>query len=356
MPLQYEAVPTAAIQTGGLAGRLATFGAAPEALTRSSMRKLCQQWLKTERDDSDGVFARQRAWMEGLRTSTLALAPPPQSHRQEPPADFFRLCLGRQLKYSCCHWDDGIDTLGAAEESMLRLYAERAEIRGGQRILELGAGWGALTLTLAQRFHNVQVTAVTNSPAQRDHIEALCRERALFNVKVILGDTLRLNLPNESYDRVFAVEMFEHMHDYRTLMSRIAGWLAPQGKLFVQMFCHAQLLYLFERHDDSPWMGRHFFSGGVMPSVDTLVELQDELKMEQRWLLPGSHYEKTANAWLQNQHENKAAILRILQRTYGPSEAQAWYQRWRMFWMACAELFGYADGSEWQVAHYRFSR
>ncbi len=359
MPLQYEAVPAAMIApAGGLAGRLAAFGAAPEALTRSSMRKLCQQWLQRERDDrADAVFARQRAWMEGLRTSTLAVAPSPApSYQQEMPLDFFRLSLGRQLKYSCCHWDEGIDSLGAAEDSMLCLYAERGEIRGGQRILELGAGWGSFTLFLAQRFHNVQIVAVTNSPVQRDHIEARCHERALFNVEVVLGDTMRLNLAPGSFDRVFAVEMFEHLHDYRRLMQRIATWLAPQGKLFVQMFCHDRLLHLFEQHDDSPWMGRHFFSGGLMPSADTLPQVQDELKMEQRWLLSGTHYERTANAWLQNLADNKAEIVRVLQRTHGPAEAHAWYQRWRLFWMACAELFGYGGGNEWKVAHYRFAR
>lgn len=358
MPLEFSPLPVAATERNSLTNRLAESGCIPDPLLRLSMRRMCAQWLKAEReDDTEGVFIRQRTWLEGLRNSTLELEPyaPPQP-QQELPANFFKLCLGRQMKYSCCYWEDGVASLNMAEDRMLRLYAERAGVANGQRILELGSGWGSLTLSLAERYPNARITAVTHSPLQRDHIEARCRERAIFNVEVLLGDTQRLQLPEAGYDRVFAIEMFEHMGDYRKLMSRIARWLSPGGKLFVQLFCHRELLYLFEGSESSPWMGRHFFTGGMMPAADTLLHLQGELGIEERWLLPGTHYEKTANAWLQNQDGNRDAVLKLLQSVHGPSGVGVGYQRWRMFWMACAELFGYGGGNEWMVAHYRFVR
>ncbi|MFT3762417.1 MAG: class I SAM-dependent methyltransferase [Pseudoxanthomonas sp.] len=360
MPLEFSPLPVAPSERGTLANRLAESGRVPDPLLRMSMRRMCAQWLKAERgEDAESVFIRQRTWLEGLRNSTLELesggAAQPQ---RELPASFFRLCLGRQMKYSCCYWEDDATSLNVAEDRMLRLYAERAEIAAGQRILELGSGWGSLALMLAERHPDARVTAVVHSQQQQEHIQARCRERAIFNLDVALGDTRRLQLPEAAFDRVFAVEMFEHMGDYRALMSRIAGWLAPSGKLFAQLVCHRELLHLFESNEDdgTPWMGRHFFTGGMMPSADTLLHLQGELKIEQRWLLPGTHYEKTANAWLQNQDDNRDEVLKLLRTINGSSNVNVSYQRWRMFWMACAELFGYGGGNEWMVAHYRFVR
>lgn len=341
-----------------LTSRLAESGRLPDPLLRLGIRRMCAQRLKDERKGGpDAVFARQQAWLEGLRSSAGALQSDGASPQpQELPAEFFQLCLGKNLKYSACFWDESTTSLNQAEEKMLRLYCERAELCNGQRILELGCGWGALTLWMAERYPDARITAVSNSPLQRAHIEARCRERAIFNVEVVVADVGRLACDAASYDRVLAVEMFEHMRDYKQLLSRIAGWLVPGGKLFVHLFCHHELLYLFEAQDKDSWLGRHFFTGGLMPAADTLLQFQDELSVEQRWLLPGTHYEKTANAWLQNQDRQHDQVMGVLRTLHGVAGAPVWYQRWRMFWMACAELFGYAGGNEWMVAHYRFRR
>ncbi|RBK04519.1 SAM-dependent methyltransferase, partial [Xanthomonas oryzae pv. oryzae] len=223
----------------------------------------------------------------------------------------------------------------------------------GQRILELGCGWGSLTLWMAERHPGASITAVSNSRPQRAHILEQCRVRGLSNVQVITADVNALALPPGSFDRVVSVEMFEHMRNYRELLARVGNWMAPGGKLFVHIFCHRDLAYPFEVAGEDNWMGRHFFTGGLMPAADTLLHFQQDVVIEQRWVLSGEHYEKTANAWLENQDRHRDQIMPLLKQTYG-DDAQRWWQRWRMFWLACAELFGYDKGREWGVAHYRF--
>mgnify|MGYP006189180337 CR=1 FL=1 len=196
---------------------------------------------------------------------------------------------------------------------------------------------------------------MSNSAPQREFIEARCRERGLGNVEIITCDVNRLELPAAGFDRCVSVEMFEHMRNYATLLGRIGGWLRAEGKLFVHIFCHRSLMYPFETEGEDNWMGRYFFTGGLMPSADTLLHFQDDLSIEQRWLLSGRHYERTANQWLENQDRNRDEVMAVLTEAYGAAEAARWHQRWRMFWMACAELFGYSGGNEWGVAHYRFS-
>lgn len=341
-----------------LATRWAESGRIPDNLLRLGIRRQCAQRLKDERKGgADAVFERQQAWLEGLRSSDIAIETQAANRQHyELPPEFFQLCLGKHLKYSSCYWDEATTSLNMAEEHMLRLYVERAELANGQEILELGCGWGSLTLWMAKQFPESRITAVSNSRMQREFIEARCRERAIFNVEVITADVNNLSLVDESYDRVVSIEMFEHMRNYQELLKRIGTWLVPGGKLFVHIFCHRELLYLFEAKGEGNWMGRHFFTGGLMPSADTLLHFQDLISVEQRWLLSGTHYEKTANAWLQNQDNNRDQVMRVLQGVYGMVDAPVWYQRWRMFWMACAELFGYDNGNEWMVAHYRFRR
>ena len=234
-------------------------------------------------------------------------------------------------------------------------YCERAGLADGQDILELGCGWGSLTLWMAQHYPNARITAVSNSAPQRAFIEAQCRERGFANVRVITCDVNRLELPASNFDRCVSVEMFEHMRNYATLLGRIGGWLRPGGALFVHIFCHRTLLYPFETEGEGNWMGRHFFTGGLMPAADTLLWFQDTLRIDDRWLLDGTHYERTANHWLANQDARRDEVMAILREAYGDA-AKLWFQRWRMFWMACAELFGYADGQEWMVSHYLFER
>lgn len=340
----------------GLLG-LAERALLPDALIRFGIRRLCTQRLRDcERGGASEQQTRFAQLLAQLRESPIAIHTDAanRQHYELPPA-FFERCLGPRLKYSSCYFPRGDETLGEAEEAMLALYAERAALADGQDILELGCGWGSLTLWLAQRYPRSRITAVSNSRPQRAFIEARCAERGLTNVRVVTDDVNRLELPVTAFDRCLSIEMFEHLRNYRSLLGRIASWLRDDGFLFVHIFCHRNFAYPYETDGDDNWMGRHFFTGGLMPSAETLAWFQDDLTLEQRWLVDGRHYARTAELWLTAQDAHRTMLLPVLQQTYGAA-AEVWFQRWRMFWMACAELFGYADGQEWMVAHYRFRR
>ena len=333
-------------------------GLVPDSLLRYGIRRLCAQRLRDEGAcDLDRADQRFRRLLSELQQSPIAIETAAANEQHyELPTRFFQLCLGKRLKYSSCYYPGGNESLDQAEVAMLELYGERADLRDGQDILELGCGWGSLTLWMAERYPKARITAVSNSNSQREHIEAICRDRGWLHVRVITCDVNRLELPAGSFDRAVSVEMFEHMRNYDALLSRIAGWLRPEARLFVHIFCHRSLMYPFDTEGEDNWMGRYFFTGGLMPSADTLLHFQQQLRIEQRWLLPGTHYQKTADHWLTNQDAHRAEVLEVLTRAYGAAEAQRWHQRWRMFWMSCAELFGYDGGREWLVAHYRFSK
>ena len=348
--------PTPSAPATGMLG-WAERGWLPDALVRRGIRRLCEQRLADEYGNGvEDRSARFQRGIDALRASPIAIHTDAanRQHYELPPA-FFAHCLGTRLKYSACYYRDGDETLDQAETAMLELYGQRAELADDQDILELGCGWGSLTLWMAQRYPAARITAVSNSAPQRAYIEAQCRQRGLHNVRVLTEDANRLQLAPGSFDRCVSVEMFEHMRNYETLMARIAGWLRPSGKLFVHIFCHRSLMYPFETAGQDNWMGRHFFTGGLMPSAATLLWFQRDLWVEQAWQLDGRHYQKTAEHWLARQDANRGAITRILRDAYGDA-ASLWFQRWRMFWMSCAEMFGYADGQEWLVAHYRFAR
>jgi cyclopropane-fatty-acyl-phospholipid synthase len=336
---------------------LAERGLLPDTLIRVGIRQLCTQRLRDERAggqvaQSAVLSHRLRALRQGvLATHTDAAN---RQHYELPPA-FFRHCLGRRLKYSSCYYPTGTETLDQAEDAMLALYGERADLADGQEILELGCGWGSLTLWMAERYPNARITAVSNSHAQRGHIEARCQARGLRNVHVITCDVNQLQLEARHYDRCVSVEMFEHVSNHAALMQRIHDALRPGGLLFVHVFAHRDLMYPFETQGEGNWMGRHFFTGGMMPSADLLLFFQQHLHLQERWLLDGTHYERTANHWLERHDAQRDEVMAVLSEAYGDAAA-LWNQRWRMFWMACAELFGYRDGQEWLVAHYRFQR
>jgi cyclopropane-fatty-acyl-phospholipid synthase len=340
----------------GLLG-LAERGLLPDHLVRLGIRRLCARRLWQERwgglEEQSAHFTRCLAELSNSPIATDTEAANAQ-HYELPPA-FFQLCLGPRMKYSACYYPRGDETLAAAEEAMLALYATRAELSDGQDILELGCGWGSLTLWMAERYPHACITAVSNSAGQRLYIEAQCLARGLANVSVITCDINDLTLPSGRYDRCVSVEMFEHLRNYGALLGWIAGWLKPGGKLFVHIFAHRTLMYPFETSGSDNWLGRHFFTGGLMPSADALLHFQHDMRIEDRWLLDGTHYRNTANGWLERQDQHWEAVMAVLRQAYGES-AQLWFQRWRLFWMACAELFGYADGQEWLVAHYRFVR
>ncbi|NIP15442.1 MAG: methyltransferase domain-containing protein [Pseudomonadales bacterium] len=328
----------------------------PDSLVRVGIRRLVAQRLKDE--GSHGVAAqaeRHQRLLRELEQSPVALDTDLANEQHyEVPAEFFRAVLGKHLKYSSCYWERGAADLDEAEAHMLALYAERAELADGQRVLDLGCGWGSFTLWAAQRYPDSRFTAVSNSHGQRAYIEAQAAARGLNNVEVVTADVNELELPG-AYDRIISVEMFEHMRNYALLLNRIAGWLAPDGKLFVHIFCHRHLLYPYETEGDGNWMGRYFFTSGLMPAADTLLFFQDDLRCERRWSVSGVNYEKTSRAWLENLDANEGRVVKALEETYGASEVGRWVQRWRMFFMACEELFAYRGGEEWLVCHYRFA-
>ena len=333
-------------------------GFVPDALTRYGIRQMCQQRLIDENaQDIEKADLRFRKMLEELKRSPIAIETAAANEQHyEVPTRFFQLCLGKRLKYSSCFYQNGNETLDEAEVAMLGLYSERAELKDGQHILELGCGWGSFTLWMAENYPNARITAVSNSATQRQHIEAVCRERDWQHVKVITCDVNILDLEVEQFDRVVSVEMFEHMRNYQTLLNRISKWMKHDAKLFVHIFCHRYVMYPFETEGEDNWMGKYFFTGGIMPSADTLLHFQQDLNIEQRWLLSGEHYEKTSNHWLANQDAHRDEIMQIMKATYGEHDAKRWFNRWRMFWLACAELFGLEDGNEWLVAHYQFSK
>jgi cyclopropane-fatty-acyl-phospholipid synthase len=340
----------------GLLG-LAERGLLPDALVRAGIRRLCAQRLRDEGEGGQTAqSARLAQRLRDLQRGALALHTDAanRQHYELPPA-FFQHCLGHRLKYSSCFYATGTETLDQAEDAMLALYGERADLADGQDILELGCGWGSLTLWMAERYPNGRITAVSNSHSQREFIEARCAERGLRNVRVLTRDVNQLHLEPQGFDRCVSVEMFEHVSNHAALLRRIHDALRPGGRLFLHIFVHRHLMYPFETQGEDNWMGRHFFTGGMMPSADLLLFFQDHLHLQERWLLDGSHYQRTANHWLARHDAHRAEVMDVLRQAYGDA-APLWNQRWRMFWMACAELFGYRDGQEWLVAHYRFQR
>ena len=329
----------------------------PDPLLRLGIRRLVKQRLKDERlDDPEAQSERYQRLVTELRGSHIALDTDLANQQHyEVPAGFYAAVLGRHLKYSGCYWEKGAQDLDTAEDHMLDLYAQRAQLVDGQDVLDLGCGWGSFTLWAAQRFAGSFFTAVSNSASQRAFIEAQAESRGLKNVQVITADVNDLSLDRQ-FDRVVSVEMFEHVRNYALLLNRISGWLKNEGKLFVHIFCHRNLMYPFETEGDDNWMARHFFTSGLMPAADTLLYFQDDLHIDRRWNVSGKNYQKTARAWLNNLDTRREEAAAALQDVCGDGEVSRSIQRWRMFFMACEELFGYKGGREWLVCHYLFSK
>lgn len=331
-------------------------GLLPDTLVRRRIRRLLAQRLKQEEQACSGspALAEERLVQVLLQEPIAALPDKANEQHYEVPSAFYREVLGPNLKYSSCYWPDGVEDIETAEEQMLVMTCERAQLQDGMDILELGCGWGSLTLFMARVYPQARIVAVSNSHSQREWIEREARRLGRSNVTVITADMNEFKI-GRVFDRVVSVEMFEHMRNYQILLNRIAGWLKEDGKLFIHIFCHARYPYLFETGVKDDWMARYFFSGGVMPSETLLDRFNQDLVVEKRWQVNGRHYEKTLNEWLKRMDERKDRVLPILRDTYG-AEATTWWIYWRVFFMASAELFGYREGREWFVSHARFTK
>ncbi len=340
---------------------LAERGLLPDAWVRAGMRRVIGKRLKTETATfaKDGE-ARMRQFIAELDASPIAIETQSANRQHyEVPAQFFKLHLGPRLKYSCCLFPSGRESLSGAEEAMLAMYADRAGLVDGQRVLDLGCGWGSLALWVAARFPRSQVVGLSNSQGQRAFIEAQAAERGIRNLTIRTGNIVDFEFDpadlGGGFDRIVSIEMFEHMKNYRKLFAKVSRWLHDDGRVFVHVFAHRRVAYHFEDADADDWMARHFFTGGTMPSYDLFKRFDEHLVVEKRWWISGHHYQRTANDWLRHMDAAAPAIMEIFEGTYG-KDARIWFARWRMFYMAVAELFGFDDGKQWGVAHYLFAK
>lgn len=332
--------------------RLVDSGLVPEPALRAGIRAICALRLREQRATVEEEQTRHQALVASLRGSEIAIetAAANAQHYEVPPA-FFQAVLGPHLKYSSCYFPPGVTDLAAAEAAMLELTADRAQLADGQDILDLGCGWGSLSLWMAARYPNSRITAVSNSRPQRAFIEQLAAARGLTNLTVRTSDVRTLLLPARAFDRVVSIEMFEHMRNYRRLLKNIAGWLRPGGQLFVHLFCHRNLCYPFEA-ESGGWMARNFFTGGIMPSFDLLRKFDVDLVVRRSWPVSGTHYARTCEDWLKNLDDHRDRLRELFAAGHGAAQSRCVLQRWRMFLMACAELFAYRGGDEWLVGHY----
>lgn len=330
----------------------------PDFVLRRGIRHLLSSRLKEESPNGEAAIAHINAFVKELKTMPLAIETDAANEQHyEVPTEYFLLSLGPHLKYSSCIYPKGHESLGEAEEAMLNLYCERAQLRDGLDVLELGCGWGSLCLFVAAKYPGSTVTAVSNSATQRAFITQRAHERGIKNLTILTDNMVTFKAPS-TYDRVLSVEMFEHMKNYQLLMQRISSWLKPGGLLFVHIFVHRRYPYHFESDNEDPgnWMAKYFFSGGTMPHMDLLLHFQDDLSIQEQWYVNGQHYSKTLEAWLLKQDAHRGSIMPIFKDTYGAHQSLKWWVYWRLFYLSCSELFNYNGGNEWGVGHYLFKK
>lgn len=331
-------------------------GRIPDPVVRQGIRRLLRQRLASlHSGDAEFTAEATRAFLADMRQADLALVPEKANEQHyEVPEIFFGRVLGPHRKYSCGYWPAENTTLEQAEAHALELSCEHAGLEDGQDVLELGCGWGSLTLWMAQRYPRSRITAVSNSHSQRTYIQAQAQARGLNNVRILTCD-FNVFDTEERFDRIVSVEMFEHLRNWPRAFAHVARWLRPAGRFFMHVFAHREAPYPFVVRDASDWMSQHFFSGGMMPSDDLALHCQQDLLLLDRWRWNGTHYQRTAEAWLAQMDAQRNALMPLFEATYG-EDAAIWWVRWRLFFLSVAELFGYADGQQWWVTHYLFSK
>ncbi|MBO67530.1 MAG: SAM-dependent methyltransferase [Acidiferrobacteraceae bacterium] len=334
---------------------LAENGWLSDHLVRHAIRHLCRRRLiQTKRASLSRDDEEMRRFIEAMNNSDIAPLPEKANEQHyELPPEFFNLILGKHNKYSCGYWKNEDDHIDASEEASLHITCNRAGIENGESILELGCGWGSLTLWISAQFPDSHIMAVSNSNSQRNFILERARTAGLQNIEVITADINEFNTAQQ-FDRIISIELFEHLRNYQEIFRRIHSWLKDDGKFFMHIFCYKYYPYKFEDRGPTDWMARHFFTGGIMPSRDLPLQFQEHLKLDCQWHWNGLHYQHTANRWLENLDKNSIVVKNILAEVYGCKNEDLWFNRWRLFFMACAELFGMAKGAYWGVGHYLF--
>ena len=327
----------------------------PDWLIRLGIRRLLRQRLREIATSLPAEQVAQFAATLSVMPIAINTAESKEQH-YEVPTYFYLKCLGPRLKYSSGYYVRGDETLAQAEEHMLALTGERAQLVDGLDILELGCGWGSLTLWMAEKYPHARITGVSHSRTQREHILGEAKKRGLANVSIITCDMNEFDITAGGFDRVVSVEMFEHMKNWPKLMANIARWLRPGGMFFAHVFTHSRVAYHFEARDESDWMSRYFFTGGLMPAHSLFSHFQEDLKLVHDWKVNGRHYARTAEHWLQNMDAHRAEIMPLFAQTYGADQAFKWWSYWRVFYLACAELWWFRSGEEWQVSHYLFEK
>jgi cyclopropane-fatty-acyl-phospholipid synthase len=332
-------------------------GFLPDFIIRRGIRALNRRRLKEiSADNIELAQAKTMALVENLRRSEIAvLTEKANQQHYEIPAAFFALALGKNRKYSSCYYPTGRESLDEAEDLMLAETAAMARLANGQRILELGCGWGSLSLYMAEKFPRAAITGVSNSASQKQYIDSVAKARGLKNLKIVTADVNQFK-PKEKFDRVVSVEMFEHMRNYDTLFARVRSWLKADGRLFIHIFTHRNFPYLFEDNGPDDWMGRYFFSGGIMPSNHLFSYFADGFSLKEQRIFKGTHYHLTAEHWLKNMDKHRGEIEKIFADVYGTTEVRRWINYWRVFFLAVSELFRYRNGEEWNVVHYLFEK
>ena len=329
----------------------------PDIFIRQGIKNLLRQRLRDEKKENPEKQKQHLLdLVQELKNSPIAVHTKDANEQHyEVPTEFFQYCLGKHLKYSSGFWKENVRDIDQSESDMLELTCERAQLQDGQQVLELGCGWGSLSLFMSAKYPGSEFTVVSNSKTQKLYIDEQAKKRGIKNLSVITCDINEFSI-DKKFDRVVSVEMFEHLRNYHLLFKRIASFMNDDAKMFVHIFTHKEFAYKFEVKDESDWMSKYFFTGGIMPSNDLFSYFNDDLVIREQWIVNGIHYSKTSEAWLKNMDKNKSAIIPLFEKTYGKENALKWWVYWRIFYMACAELWGFNKGEEWMVCHYLFTK